>query len=265
MTAPLPVSLRRLLPLGMVVVLSALGSTLASRPPDHLMPSLAWRTPSAVCPLGCGDAGVDLLSLLSTACLRAIALAVLVAFVAGLVGTWLGAAVTLRRGRLERGLLRLCDLLQAFPTFLVALAVLAGVNHPERWHLAFVFLLTAWAPFARLAIAETRVLRKAPFVEAGRALGGSSVWVLRKHIVPNLAGTIAVQWGASAASVCMGEAALAFLGLGPRDGVSLGGLVDQGVYAMFRAPHVLALGAVALLVVSSSLMMAGRALDSSSP
>jgi ABC-type dipeptide/oligopeptide/nickel transport system permease subunit len=57
------------------------------------------------------------------------------------------------------------------------------------------------------------------------------------------------------------EAALSFVGLGPRDGVSLGSVLDQGVYAMLRAPHVLAVGSVSVFVTSLSLLIAGRAAD----
>ena len=59
----------------------------------------------------------------------------------------------------------------------------------------------------------------------------------------------------------MSEAALAFVGLGPQDGVSLGGVIDQGVAAMLRAPHVLVVGAVAVFVTSVAMLVAGRAAD----
>ncbi len=58
------------------------------------------------------------------------------------------------------------------------------------------------------------------------------------------------------------QLALAFVGLGPRDGVSLGGLLDQGVVSMLRAPHVLVVAATCVFVTSSALLLAGRAADS---
>ena len=97
------------------------------------------------------------------AVLRGAALAAVVAVVGFTIGTPLGAAAALARGRLERAVGRACDLLQAFPTFLLALAVLSAVASPTRVHLGLVFALTAWAPFARLALAETRVVREAAF------------------------------------------------------------------------------------------------------
>ena len=60
-------------------------------------------------------------------------------------------------------------------------------------------------------------------------------------------------------AIVVSEAALSFVGLGPRDGVSLGAVMDQGVAAMLRAPHVLVVGALAIFVTSASMLIAGRA------
>jgi ABC-type dipeptide/oligopeptide/nickel transport system permease subunit len=177
------------------------------------------------------------------------------------IGTPLGAASALGRGRIERGVLRACDLLQAFPTFLLALVVLSAVRAPNRLHIGAVFALTAWAPFARLALVQTRVLRDLAFVDAARALGAGRLVVLARHVLPNVLGVAAVQLGATGGSIVVSEAALGFVGLGPRDGVSLGSVLDQGVAAMLRAPHVLLVGAAAVFVTSGAMLLAGRAIE----
>ncbi len=198
------------------------------------------------------------MALVSTAELRAVALASTVAFVGFTIGTPLGAAAALARGRVERVVERVCDLVQAFPSFILALAVLSAVRAPSRVHIGVVFALTAWAPFARLALAQARVLRGAAFIEAAVALGRGRAGVLARHVVPNLLGVVAVQLGSTAAAVVVSEAGLAFVGLGPPDGVSLGGVLDQGVAAMLRAPHVLVVGAAAVFATSAAMLAAGR-------
>jgi ABC-type dipeptide/oligopeptide/nickel transport system permease subunit len=248
-------------PLALVIATAWILATVVATSPERLDPRLAWAAPSSAHPFGCGEAGVDLLALVSHAVLRGVALAVAVALAGFVVGTPLGAAAAMARGRFERVVVRACDLLQAFPTFLLALAVLSAVRNPDRLHLGCVFSLTAWAPFARLAVAQTRVLRDAAFVEAARALGLGRGGVLVRHILPNLLGVVAVQLGATGAAIVVSEAALAFIGFGPRDGVSLGGVLDQGVASMLRAPHVLVLGASSVFATSSSMLVAGRALE----
>jgi peptide/nickel transport system permease protein len=249
-----------LLPLAGLVAVSALGVALASGPAARLDPVRAWWPPSAASPLGRGEAGVDLMALIASAELGAIALAVAVALAGFAVGTPLGAAAALAGGRFERAVERACDLVQAFPSFILALAVLSAVRTPSRVHIGLVFALTAWAPFARLALAQTRVLRGAAFVEAAVALGRGRAAVIAHHVVPNLLGVVAVQLGATAAAVVVSEAGLAFVGLGPPDGVSLGGVLDQGVAGMLRAPHVLLVGALAVFSTTGALLRAGRAI-----
>jgi peptide/nickel transport system permease protein len=202
---------------------------------------------------------VDLMTVVAWADLRAIVLASAVALFGFAVGTPLGVAAALARGRFERAVERGCDLVQAFPSFVLALAVLSAVRAPSRFHIGAVFALTAWAPFTRLALAQGRVLRGASFVEAALALGRTRPGVLLHHVLPNLLGIVAVQLGSTGAAIVVSETALAFVGLGPRDGVSLGGVIDQGVAAMLRAPHVLAVGATAVFVTSVAMLVAGRA------
>jgi peptide/nickel transport system permease protein len=235
-------------------------SIASSRSPSRLDLELAWSAPSAARPLGSGDGGVDLLGLVTHATFRALLLAALVSLFGFFVGTPLGAAAGLRGGAPERWTLRACDLVQSFPTFLLALAVLSAVRTPSRLHIGLVFCLTVWAPYARVAAAQSRVLRDSQFVEAARALGLGPIRVLIRHVLPNLLGPVTIQIGTGAAGIVLGETALGFVGLGPPDGVSLGGLLEQGTLAMLRAPHVLAVGALAVLFVSGSLQLASEGL-----
>jgi peptide/nickel transport system permease protein len=249
----------RIVPLVALVACAAALAAAAARPPDRLVPEDAWCPPTVSRPFGCGEAGVDLASLVGHAVLRGALLAAIVALVGFALGTPLGAGAAMARGRTERVVERACDLVQAFPTFLLAFAVLSAVRAPGRLHLGFVFALTAWAPFARLALAQTRVLRDAAFVEAAHALGMAPWRVLFRHVIPNLLSVVAVQLGSTAAAIVVSEAALAFLGFGPRDGVSLGSVMDQGVAAMLRAPHVLLVGSAAVFLTSTAMLVAGRA------
>ena len=253
------------LPLAALVAISAAGVALAREPAGRLDPTRAWRPPSWQWPLGCGEAGVDLASLVASAELRAMALSAVVAVVGAVLGAPLGAAAGIARGRVERAVERACDLVQAFPTFILALAVLSAVRDPSRVAIGAVFALTSWAPFARLSLSQTRSLRDAAFVEAAVALGRTPAGVLTVHVLPNVLGVAAVQLGSTAASMVVSEAGLAFVGFGPRDGVSLGGVLDQGVAAMLRAPHVLAVGAAAVFVTSVCMLVAGRALGGGAP
>ncbi len=239
-------------PLLVLTVLCVVRVLCAHEPAGRLHLELAWMPPSSGALLGYGDGGVELSLALAQACLQSLVLALGVVAVAFAIGTPLGALgglVAPLRGPLARA----CDLVQAFPSFLLALTVLAAVKHPTRLHLALVFSVTAWAPFARMALFRAQVLSGQAFMEAALALGASAPRVLFLHMIPNLLGPVLVQAGSSAAAVVLGEAALAFLGFGPQDGISLGSLLEQGALGMLHAHHSLLFPALAITCMSFGL------------
>ncbi len=254
-----------LLPLLLLLVLALTAMVMTVDDPRLLVPERAWLSPRQGHWLGCADGGIDLLSAITNATMRALFMGVAVALMGWAIGTPLGTWAAYRGGAFERLTSRTCDLVQAFPTFLFAMSVLAAVRTPTRMHIAFVFCVTAWVPFARLALAEARVLRRASYIEAAEALGASKTRVLFAHLLPGVLGPTSVQFGSSAAAVVIGESALAFIGLGPRDGLSLGSLLEQGLFAMTRAPHVLVVTVLVLIATNAALLVSGRAFRERSP
>jgi peptide/nickel transport system permease protein len=248
---------RRFVPL-LVVAAIATALVLVSPNGGRLVPSLAFVAPSLEAPLGFGEAGLDLSYAVGAGVLRSILLAAAVGVVALVVGVALGALAGLEGSGADDALERACDLVQSFPSFFLALAVLATVRVPTRAHVGAVLAITAWAPFARLAVAEVRVLRRAPFVEAARALGRSATAIAWVHLAPNLAAVALVQLGATMAAVVLGEAAFAFVGLGPGDEASLGAVLEQGVACLARSPHVLLGAAAAIVALNGALLRVGR-------
>lgn len=259
MTNPARSALAWFAPLGLLSVTAAM---LAARTPspERLSLELVWSAPTVSRPLGSGEGGIDLAAFVGHACTRVLLLSAIVAVLACLVGTPLGTTAAARRGKLELILLRCCDLAQSFPTFLLALAVLSAVEAPARWHLGLVFLLTAWAPFARMAHAQSRRVVTSEFVMASRALGASRSHVLVRHLIPHLVGPVTVQLGSCAAGIVLSESALGFVGLGPSDGVSLGALLEQGTIAMLRDARVLTVAALAIVATNGSLQLASEGL-----
>src|SRR5512142_2667702 len=117
------------------------------RQPGRYRIELAWAAPSAAHPFGCADGGLDIATYVSFAVGYVTLLAIVVATLSAVIGTFLGSGTAMAGAHAQRVLLRTCDLVQAFPNFLLALAVLSAVRKPERWHIALVLLLTSWAGF----------------------------------------------------------------------------------------------------------------------
>jgi peptide/nickel transport system permease protein len=246
----------RLVPVAVLAAIALVGRA-CSGDASTLVPARALAAPSLQHPLGFGEGGIDLLAAVGAGVLGSLALAVFASAAGLVVGVLLGAFAGYRGGMAERALSRALDTVQALPSFFVALALLTAVREPNRMHLALVFSATAWAPYARLAMAQTRVLRGSAFVEAARALGRSDASTVLVHVLPQLGPLAVVQFGASAAAVVLGETGLSFLGFVALSGApSLGRLLEQGVTTMLVAPHVLVAAAGAVLFTNAALLLA---------
>jgi peptide/nickel transport system permease protein len=112
-----------LVPLALLLLGAIFAIVLSEGAPGRLTPELAWAPPGAGRILGSGEGGIDLGLALAHAELRGAVLAALVSLLGFVVGVPLGCAAALYQGRFERVVVRICDLLQAFPSFLLAVAV----------------------------------------------------------------------------------------------------------------------------------------------
>lgn len=135
---------------------------------------------------------------------------------AGVIGTLLGLVAGYLGGLVDDGLMRLVDLQLAFPSVLLALALVALFG-PSVSSLIVVFVLTGWPVFARTSRASTLTLKERTFVEATHGIGASGARVLFRHVLPNALGPLVVVATFELAKVLIYESSLGFLGLGVQD------------------------------------------------
>ncbi len=219
-------------------LLGLCGPWLSSLDPEALDLNHIYALPSANHPLGTADNGVDILAVLLHGTRLAAQIGVSVVGCSVLVGATLGAIAGLWGGAVDQTVCAVADVVQAFPAVLLNIAILALVESPGIIHVVIALSANGWVLFARLARAETLVLREREFVAAAQVLGASRWHLLRQHIVPNLLGPIVVQASAAFGGVVLMEATLSFLGLGPGRASSWGALLDQGSSVLLRFPHV---------------------------
>jgi ABC-type dipeptide/oligopeptide/nickel transport system permease subunit len=114
-----------------------------------------------------------------------------------------------------------------------------------------------WVLFARIARAQTMLLRESEFVGAARLLGASEAHILLRHIAPNAFGPLCIQATAALGAAVLAEATLSFLGLGPGAGASWGALLDQGSAVLLRFPHVALTAGAAISLTVLGFNLAG--------
>jgi peptide/nickel transport system permease protein len=173
----------------------------------------ALRPPSGDHWFGTDELGRDVLSRVLVATQASMRVAVVSVAFAVIVGVTVGIVAGYRAGWVDTVFMRVVDVMFAFPVLLLALAVVAILG-PGTITTILAIGIVYTPIFARVARASTLSVRVEPFVQMSQAMGTGNLYILTRHIVPNVAGPLIVQTSLSLAFAILSEAALSFLGLG---------------------------------------------------
>ncbi|MGW4425962.1 ABC transporter permease [Streptosporangium sp. NPDC004631] len=212
-----------------LVVLAALfAPLLSSWGPEQIDPAASLAPPGGAHPLGTDLNGMDVWSRALHAARLDLGIAVAAVAVAVVAGSLVGLVAGYRGGWADDVLMRVLDVLQAFPTFILALAVAALLGGGTANLVAVIALVNAPA-YARLVRAEVRSVRELPFVEASRTSGSSSWVVLWRHVLPNSLTPVRVIAPLNCGWAMLTLAGLSFLGLGvPVPTAEWGAMISLG-------------------------------------
>lgn len=219
----------------------------------------ALRAPSAGHLFGQDRLGRDVFSQVAHGARASVLIAVSVVTLTVLAGVALGAAAGYLGGAIDALVMRVVDIFLAFPGILLAIA-LAGVLGPNLSNLVIALSVMGWVGYARLVRAQVLTLREREYVAAARAVGAGPGRVVARHILPNALSPVIVQATFSAAGVIIAESSLSFLGLGPQDVPTWGGLLSQGAAYLLYAPHIAFFPGLFIMLTVLALNLVGDAL-----
>lgn len=216
----------------------------------------ALQPPSFGHLFGTDELGRDVFSRLLVATQASMRVALISVAFAVVVGVTVGVLSGYRGGWLDTVFMRVVDVMFAFPVLLLALAVVAVLGPGVTTTILAIGIV--YTPiFARVARASTMSVRVEPFVAVSRSMGTGHLFILGRHILPNIAGPLIVQTSLSLAFAILSEAALSFLGLGiqpPQP--SLGRMIfdSQGFVALAWWMAVFPGAAIFLAVLAFNLL-----------
>jgi peptide/nickel transport system permease protein len=230
-----------LVTVALVVLMAVLGSTLAPQNPlstDSFDFANRMQGPSAAHWLGTDESGRDLFSQF----LLGARVPLIVGLAAGIASAVIGAVVGICAGYfggwVDRGLTFLDDwfLVIPFVPFAVLTAALlqddaSRIPGGRTGIIVLVLAITGWAGTTRIVRAQVLSLRERQFVERARSQGASHLWIMRRHILPNV---MPIVWANSVLIVALsvlGEAGLSYFGLGDPDSFSWGTVLYNGFQA----------------------------------
>lgn len=222
-----------------VLIAGALASVIAPHGWDfiNLSPDAVHRPPSLAHPFGTDPIGRDMLDRTLYGIRTTEEVAFGAAALATVLGVLVGALAGFYRGWLDAVVMRIADLVTAYPAVVLTLAVIVYLGQVYPHDLVLVFGAYMWVVVARVLRAHIATLSTHEFVEAARALGASDLRILFRHLIPNAGGTILVAATSLVGQIILIDATVEFFNYGLSSSVapSLGNLVSDVVQTKFAS------------------------------
>ncbi|HVZ00490.1 MAG TPA: ABC transporter permease [Dongiaceae bacterium] len=244
-----------------LIILSAVMPHLfAGQSPTLLKPVERLQTPSWAHLLGTDQLGRDLYARVVYGASTAVEIAVTSVILAACSGLLLGLFAGYGPRLLDSLLLLLCDALVSLPMIFCALAVVALIG-ASLGGLIMIIVVFTMPSYFRVVRSQVLVLRGAEYVKAARAMGASPLFIMFRHLIPNLLGTLLVLMAMDIPAVIALESGLSFLGQGvPPPTPNWGGILSDGYTYIRQAPHVIIAGGLPIIVATLGFTFLGEAL-----
>lgn len=243
-----------------MVLAAVFAPVLAPHDPNAADVARRFASPSADFPLGTDHLGRDVLSRLLMGARLSIGSTVLAAVGISVLGLFFGMAAGYFGGLIDALISRIVDVLLAFPTFLLALA-LTGVLGPGLRNLMVAVVAAWWAGYARIVRGAVIAEREKPYVEAARALGASNIRILRQQVLPNIIAPVVVLTTLDMGAILLGLSALSFLGLGVEPPTAeWGAMLSEGRAYLGPAPNMMLFPGAAIFLIVLGFNLLGDGL-----
>ena len=212
--------------------------------------------PSAEHLLGTDEAGRDVLTRLLYGSRVSLMVGIVPTLLSMVIGAVLGVTAGYLGGAVDSIIMRLADIVLAFPSMLLAMVIMYTLGD-GLFNVFLTLTLMNWGTVARIARAETLKLKTIDYVEAARSIGMSKGRIIMRHILPNCIPTLIVLFTLNVPSAILTESSLSFLGLGIQPpSASWGLMVNTGRQYLFNTPWLsfAPSGAIMLAVLSFNFL-----------
>ena len=216
--------------------------------------------PSAQHWLGTDELGRDIYSRLLFGARITLYIACLTAVISAPVGLIVGTLSGYFGGWVDTVLMRVTEVFLAFPSLVLALAFVSALG-PGINNAIIAISLTAWPPIARLARAETMIIRKSDYISAVRLQGASAMRIIGRHVVPMCMPSVIARVTLNMASIILSAAGLGFLGLGAQPpSPEWGAMLSSARQFILSNGYVAAAPGMAILLTSIAFNLVGDGL-----
>jgi peptide/nickel transport system permease protein len=255
-----PSSLAGLVLVIVFAVIAVFAPVLAPADPTEVDPAMRLAGPSRTHLLGTDALGRDVFSRILFGSRWSLGGALLVTGLVTVVGVAIGGVSGYAGGRVDSAIMRVVDALLAFPTLLLALAVV-GVVGPGLRGVLVALVAVGWADYARVVRGLVLSLREREYVTAARSAGGRDGHILLRHVLPNVVSPIVVLASLEMGQLILALAGLSFLGLGAQPPTpEWGAMLNEGRVFLLTAPQLMIFPGIAISLAVMGLNLLGDGL-----
>jgi peptide/nickel transport system permease protein len=256
-----PFAIAGILILGLLAVIALGAEWIAPHDPNEMDLAAGAQPPSP--PehiLGTDELGRDLLSRLIYGSRISLTVGLIVVGIAGTVGVTLGAISGYYGGVIDQLIMRLVDVILAFPFLILAIAVVAIVG-PSLTNTMIVLGGVSWIGYARLVRSRVLSLREEEFVQAAHVIGVRDGRIIFRHILPNCLGVVIVQATFGVAVAILAASGLSFLGMGAQPPTAEWGAMLSSAKTYMRVQPLMAIApGMAIMITVLAINFVGDAL-----
>ena len=207
------------------------------------------QAPSLKHLLGTDELGRDVFSRLLYGARLSLVIGIFPTAISMIIGIVLGLIAGYYGGKTDYIIMRLCDIVLAFPSLLLAMVVMYTLG-ASMMNIFIALALINWASVARVVRSETLSLKESEYVEAAHSIGVRNTVIMLRHILPNCVPSLIVLFTMNVPSSILSESSLSFLGIGAQPPTASWGLmVTAGKQFLFTQPWISLSPAVAIMII----------------
>lgn len=243
----------------LIILMAIFAPFIARYDPNQLNLIEMRKPPSPAHWFGTDDMGRDVFARVVYGSRTSLLIGFVPSLISLILGTVLGLLAGYVGGRVDDLIMRLADVVLAFPSLLLAMVVMYTLGS-SILNMFIALSIINWAGTARVVRAQTLSIKETEFVEAARSMGVSRLSIVFKHILPNCLPNLIVLFTLDIPGAIMWESSMSFLGVGDPNAASWGLMVSQGKSYAYMCPWLILAPGIAILVIVMAFNFLGDGL-----